>query len=99
MNTASGHKYGRWLPAAKISVGLLPLILGGQIEVAKAQTAPSGSQRLTLRAAVDLALKQNLEIQVANIETALRLQDRVIARSDLLPHAGFAADGQSAGTT
>jgi outer membrane protein TolC len=45
-----------------------------------------------LNGAVDLALKQNLDIQIANIETATRQQDRVIARSELLPHASFEAD-------
>ncbi|MGA7832585.1 MAG: TolC family protein [Terracidiphilus sp.] len=54
--------------------------------------APSSSERLTLAGAVDLALRQNLDIQIANIETATRQQDRVIARSDLLPHASFEAD-------
>ena len=38
------------------------------------------------------ALRQNLDIQIANIETATREQDRVIARSELLPHASFEAD-------
>jgi outer membrane protein len=54
--------------------------------------APSGSEKLTLAVAVDLALRQNLEIQIANIETATQQQDRAIARSELLPHASFEAD-------
>ena len=54
--------------------------------------APSSSEKLTLVGAVDLALRQNLDIQIANIETATRLQDRVIVRSELLPHASFEAD-------
>jgi len=54
--------------------------------------APSGSEKLTLAVAVDLALRQNLDIQIANLETATRQQDRVIARSELLPHASFEAD-------
>ena len=53
---------------------------------------PSSSEKLTLAGAVDLALKQNLDIQIANIETATRQQERVIARSELLPHASFEAD-------
>lgn len=52
----------------------------------------SSNEKLTLGGAVDLALRQNLDIQIANIETATRQQDRVIARSELLPHAGFEAD-------
>jgi outer membrane protein TolC len=47
---------------------------------------------LTLKDAVALALKQNLDLQVANIETAIKQQDRVITRSELLPHASFDAD-------
>lgn len=54
--------------------------------------APSSSEKLTLAGAVDLALRQNLDIQIANIETATRQQDRVIARSELLPHASFETD-------
>jgi outer membrane protein TolC len=73
----------------RIVVALLPIILGAQIQVAMAQNAPSSSEKLTLARAVDLALKQNLDIQVANIETASKQQDRAIARSELLPHSGF----------
>ena len=83
---------GRRFPAAKIAATLLLLILGTKAEVMKAQDASSGDQKLTLIGAVDLALKQNLDIQIANIETATRQQDRVIARSELLPHASFEAD-------
>jgi outer membrane protein len=54
--------------------------------------APPSSEKLTLAGAVDLALKQNLDIQIANIETATRQQERVIARSELLPHASFEVD-------
>jgi outer membrane protein len=62
---------------------------GAQIEAAMVPNAPSSSEKLTLAGAVDLALKQNLDIQIANIEAASKQQDRVIARSELLPHAGF----------
>jgi outer membrane protein TolC len=77
------------LLTAKIWAALLLIIFCMQIEVAVAQNALSTSQKLTLARAVDLALKQNLDIQVANIETASKQQDRMIARSELLPHAGF----------
>jgi outer membrane protein TolC len=56
-----------------------------------AQNTPTASQKLTLTSAVDLALKQNLDLQIANIETATRQQDRQIARSELLPQVGFDA--------
>jgi outer membrane protein len=64
---------------------------GSRIEAAMSPDAASDIENLTLVAAVDLALKQNLDIQIANIETASKQQERLIARSDLLPHAGFNA--------
>ena len=75
-----------------IAAGLLLLSFGAQPEVAMAQNARAPSEQLTLTGAVDLALKQNLDLQTANIETATREQDRVIARSELLPQASFEAD-------
>ena len=74
-----------------IRSAFLLLVFGAQIQAAMAQNGASGSEKLTLAGAVDLALKQNLDIQVANIETASKQQDRLIARSELLPHAGFDA--------
>jgi len=44
--------------------------------------------RLTLRGAVQLALKQNPQVQIANLNVAESQQDRNVARSALLPHAG-----------
>jgi outer membrane protein len=105
MTTKIGAR--QWSPSVKIAAALLLIVVGaekqvaraqnqqpsdGQVEVARGQTASAGSGRLTLAGAVDLALKQNLDIQIANIETASRQQDRVIARSGLLPHAGFDAN-------
>ena len=72
----------------KVAAGLL-LLIGPQAEVALAQNIPAASQKLTLSGAVDLALKQNLDLQIANIETATRQQDHQIARSKLLPRVGF----------
>jgi outer membrane protein len=92
MNVTTECRPRRWLLPAKIAASLLFLILGTKPEMMKAQDVPSGEQKLTLNSAVDLALKQNLDIQIANIETATRQQDRVIARSELLPHASFEAD-------
>jgi outer membrane protein len=86
------ENYRHRLTAVKITAGLLLFIFGMQIEVAMAQNTSANSQKLTLNGAVDLALKQNLDIQIANIATATRQQDRVIARSELLPHAGFDTD-------
>jgi outer membrane protein len=92
MNMTTESSARQWFPPAKIAAALLLLILGTTAEVMKAQDAPPGDQKLTLNGAVDLALKQNLDIQIANIETATRQQGRVIARSELLPHASFEAD-------
>ncbi|MGO9272762.1 MAG: TolC family protein [Terriglobia bacterium] len=44
--------------------------------------------RLTLRDAVQLALKQNPQVQIANLNLAESQQDRNIARSALLPRVG-----------
>jgi outer membrane protein TolC len=45
--------------------------------------------RLTLRDAVRLALKQNPQIQIANLKLAESEQEHAIARSALLPQASF----------
>jgi outer membrane protein len=45
--------------------------------------------RLTLRDAVQLALNQNPQVQVANLNVAQSQQDQAIARAGLLPQAGF----------
>jgi outer membrane protein len=67
--------------------------------VAKAQTtgkqsalpgsAPSGVMRLTLDQAVSLALKQNPTAQIAIITAAESVQDKNVARADLLPQANL----------
>jgi outer membrane protein TolC len=45
--------------------------------------------KLTLKEAVQLALKQNPQVQVANLNLAQSVQDRNIARAGLLPQADF----------
>jgi outer membrane protein len=92
MNVTTERRARPWSLPAKMAAALLLLILATKAEGMKAQDSSSGDQKLTLVGAVDLALKQNLDIQVANIETATRQQDRVIARSELLPHASFEAN-------
>jgi len=86
---------------------MLLIIVAADCEAIDAQNAQAGGtavdaamlphavplgETLTLSSAVDLALRQNLDIQIANIETAVRQQDRVMERSKLLPHASFEAD-------
>jgi len=92
MNVTTESSAKQWSSPAKIAAALLLLILGTKPKVMKAQGVSFADQKLTLVGAVDLALKQNLDIQIANIETATRQQDRIIARSELLPHASFEAD-------
>jgi outer membrane protein len=85
----SGSTGKQWLTSSILAAGIISTIVGVQAEGALAQAAPASSQSLTLTGAVDLALKQNLDLQIANIETATRQQDQAIARSDLLPHAAL----------
>jgi outer membrane protein len=44
---------------------------------------------LTLTDAVTLALKQNPEVQIANLTLASKQQEKAIARSELLPHVSI----------
>lgn len=46
--------------------------------------------RLTLRDAVQMALKQNPQVQIANLNTAVAQENRIVARSALLPQANLA---------
>jgi outer membrane protein TolC len=45
--------------------------------------------KLTLREAVQLALKQNPQVQIANLNLAQSVQDRDMARAGLLPQVDF----------
>ncbi len=91
MTNSSEKNSTRFLHLWTVAAGLLLFVLVG-MESAAGQNAPAAAQTLTLNGAVDLALKQNLDLQMANIETAMRQQDRAIARSALLPQAGFDAN-------
>jgi outer membrane protein len=50
---------------------------------------PSGTLQLTLEQAVNLALKQNTTAQIAEITAAESVQDKNIARAELLPQASL----------
>jgi outer membrane protein TolC len=64
---------------------LLPLLgAGGNL---RGEEKPP--QRLTLREAVQLALRQNPQVQVANLDMAQSEQDHAVARSALLPQASL----------
>ena len=54
-----------------------------------ATNAPAGTLRLTLEQSVALALKQNPTEQIAILNAAESVQDKNIARADLLPQANF----------
>jgi outer membrane protein len=55
-------------------------------------TFAKGAQplRLTLRDAVTIALKQNPQVQVANLNLAVTQESQIVSRSALLPQANFA---------
>jgi len=70
------------------------LVLLAVASLAKgAQPSPraSGPLKLTLREAVGIALKQNPQVQVANLNLAVAQENQTVARSGLLPQANFAA--------
>ena len=73
--------------------GALPLIFlmlvaigakGGQ------PATPSAPLRLTLRDAVEMALKQNPQVQIANLSIAMSQENQIVARSALLPQVNLA---------
>jgi outer membrane protein TolC len=92
MNKPTEGSARKCFSPAEIAGALLLLVLAANTGALKAQNAPSADRELTLNGAVDLALKQNLDIQIANIETATQQQEHAIVRSELLPRAGFDAD-------
>ncbi len=65
----------------------LPLLLFLRAMPARAQE--KAPLRVTLRDAVQLALKQNPQVQIAAINVAESEQQRTIARADLLPQASL----------
>jgi outer membrane protein len=69
------------------SLALLVVAAIACLSTARAQDKPP--LRLTLRDAVQLALKQNPQVQIANLNAAQSSEDRAIARSALLPQAGI----------
>ncbi len=73
-------------------------LLPGTLLLLAAMAMPYGSAdaqtpaplRLTLRDAVEMALKQNPQVQIANLNTAVSQENQIVARSALLPQANFA---------
>jgi outer membrane protein len=58
-------------------------------ETITAQVPQPPEKTLTLSETVEVALKQNIDIQIATLGLAQHQQERVIARSKLLPQAEF----------
>lgn len=56
-----------------------------------ANSAQPEPLRLTLRDAVGIALKQNPQVEIANLNTAVTQEQQIVARSALLPQANLAA--------
>jgi outer membrane protein TolC len=66
------------------------LVLAAALALATGARAQDAAPlRLTLRDAVQLALNQNPQVQVANLNVAQSQQDQALARAGLLPQAGF----------
>jgi outer membrane protein TolC len=68
---------------------LVLLVLPMFLCFGSARGQESNPLKLTLKEAVQLALKQNPQVQVANLNLAQSVQDRNIARAGLLPQADF----------
>ncbi len=66
---------------------IAPLVVALLVEPTFAQKPPTN---LTLQQAITLALSQSPSAQIANIEAAQAQGDSALARSALLPQAGFA---------
>ena len=77
---------------AFFSLMVTPVVAHGQSngkQSALPGTVPTGVMRLTLDHAVSLALKQNPTAQIAIITAAESVQDKNVARADLLPQASL----------
>ena len=67
-----------------LAVQIFLVFLLGSLSAAAQDKAPL---KLTLKQAVDLALKENPQVQIALLNVAESKQERTIARSGLLPQA------------
>ena len=75
-------------------VGVLALMIVAQSFTVRAQTPAAAPLRLTLKEAVALALRQNPEVAIANLNLAEGGEASKIARSALLPQVSFQASQQ-----
>jgi len=67
---------------------LLAILLGISVLLPGARAAEPAVLHLTLHDAVATALKENPQVQIATLSLAESQEDKSIARSALLPHAG-----------
>jgi outer membrane protein TolC len=85
--SANGPRESKHTIAKTLTVLLVPIFFC----LGRARAQESNPRKLTLREAVQLALKQNPQVQIANLNLAQSVQDRNIARSGLLPQADLEA--------
>jgi outer membrane protein len=80
----NGARHGVLLQCA-----LLLMVFAAGMKAAQPPTQPA-PLRLTLRDAVEMALKQNPQVQIANLNIAVTQENQIVARSALLPQANLA---------
>ncbi len=76
--------------ALRLALAALALSLTGASSLAQEKTA----LKLTLRQAVEMALNENPQVQIAVLNFAESKENRTLARSGLLPQASFRLDEQ-----
>jgi outer membrane protein len=87
------YQRGKKVRRAILLAAMLSLVFVGLLSLAgsaQAQVAPPAqgvTLHLTLRGAVELALRQNPQVQIAALNLAESVQDKNVARSELLPQA------------
>ena len=87
---AQNKNADRGQSAKQILAGLfVALLIPTLLSVRPARAQDANPLKLTLKDSVQLALKQNPQVQIANLNLAQSVQDRNIARSGLLPQADF----------
>ena len=83
--SANGPHRTKHTVAGMLIMLLVPIFFS----VGSTRAQQTNALTLTLKEAVQLALKQNPQVQIANLNLAQSVQDRDIARSGLLPQADF----------
>jgi outer membrane protein TolC/anti-anti-sigma regulatory factor len=68
---------------------LIVLFVPMFITLGRARAQDAKALKLTLQGAVQFALKQNPQVQIANLSLAQSVQDQNLARAGLLPQADF----------